>query len=205
MAPALCRCTPSLCAGTTGTGFLLPPTRKVLAYRVVCWLFRLFHESRHAWVRPTTSFSLGRLSSSLPGLLPVQTHHRSSPSLRYLVGSRRARQLAASFSRLGLARMFHRRSDFVVAGDSVRFGGRSGCVWAGSGPACGDRGGLVAFDSPHKTQFGRSSTDLKRANSGNRLFAALNSWLSSAAPSRPAQTGPAAGNRCSSTPARAAR
>ena len=104
-----------------------------------------------------------------------------------------------------LTRMFHRRSDFVVVGASVRCGGRSGGIRAGSGPVRGDRGGLVAFDSPHKTQFGRSSTDLKRANSGNRLFAALNSWLSSAAPFRPAQTGPAAGTRCSATPARAAR
>ena len=59
--------------------------------------------------------------------------------------------------RPSLTRMFHRRSDFVVLGIPVRFGGRCGGVRAGSGPGCGDRGGLVASDSPSKnairTQF----------------------------------------------------
>jgi hypothetical protein len=60
-----------------------------------------------------------------------------------------------------LARMFHRRSDFVVLGVPVRFGGHCGGVRAGSRPGCGDRGGLVASDSPSenaiRTQFDRSA------------------------------------------------
>ena len=76
---------------------------KVLAYRVVCWLFRLFHESRHAWVRPTTSFSLGLLSSSPLGWLPAQARRTPAPSPQYPAGSRRARRLAASPFRQGLA------------------------------------------------------------------------------------------------------
>jgi hypothetical protein len=62
---------------------------------------------------------------------------------------------------LALTRMFHRRSDFVVLGVPVRFGGHCGGVRAGSRPGCGDRGGLVASDSPSenaiRTQFDRSA------------------------------------------------
>ena len=130
-------------------------------------------------------------------------HCRPRPGIR---GQHRARlQVAQGVTFTKLARMFHRRSDFVVLGVPVRFGGHCGGVRAGSGPGCGDRGGLVASDSPHRTQFGRSSTDLQSAQPGNRLFAAPSFRLSSAAPPRPARTPAARGSRYSSTPPRAAR